>query len=358
MEDSIKLTQYSKGSGCGCKIPASQLDIILSGDESLTIFKDLLVGNNSRDDAAVLDLGNGNALISTTDFFTPIVDDAYDFGRIASVNAINDIYAMGGKPVLAIAILGWNMDKLPAELAQKVIQGSRAICEEAGIPLAGGHSISTTEPIFGLAVNGIIPITNLKMNNTAKAGDLLFLTKPLGIGIISAALKRGIVKDEDYKTALKLMSQLNIVGQELGKLKGVSSMTDVTGFGLLGHLIEMADGSNLTAELDYPAIPLIKGVEYYSNQFCFPDNVYRNWNSYEKKVKGIEGTSFITLCDPQTSGGLLIAIHPESLDEFNKVMKDFQFETIIKAPIGKFISRQEISIQILDGEQRINENHF
>jgi len=344
MEDSIKLTQFSKGSGCGCKIPASQLDIILKDNESRSDFKDLLVGNNSRDDAAVLDLGDGTALISTTDFFTPIVDDAFDFGRIASVNAINDIYAMGGKPVLAIAILGWNMDRLPAELAQQVIQGSRMVCEEAGIPLAGGHSISTTEPIFGLAVNGLIPNHNLKKNNTAQEGDLLFLTKPLGIGIISAALKRGIVKEEDYNTALHLMCTLNKVGEELGKLKGVTAMTDVTGFGLLGHLIEMADGSNITAELNYPKVPLIKGIEFYTNQFCFPDNVYRNWNSYEKKVTGIEGTSFITLCDPQTSGGLLISVKPDSLQEFHQLMNDFGLAEITETPIGKFVSKQEVSV--------------
>jgi len=346
MQNQIKLTQFSKGSGCGCKIPSSQLDIILKDNEARIDFKNLLVGNNSRDDAAVYDLGDGTALISTTDFFTPIVDDAFDFGRIASVNAINDIYAMGGKPVLAIAILGWNTEKLSSELAQQVIMGSRAICEEAGIPLAGGHSIETTEPIFGLAVNGIIHINNLKKNNTAQNGDLLFLTKPLGVGIISAALKRGIVKDEDYKTAIDLMCTSNKAGVELGKLKGVSAMTDVTGFGLLGHLIEMADGSNLSAKLNYESVPLINGIEFYTQQFCFPDAVYRNWNSYEKKVKGIEGTSFITLCDPQTSGGLLIALNPDSVNEFNKVMNDFGLEAITNKPIGSFIAREDYSIKV------------
>lgn len=346
MQEKIKLTQFSKGSGCGCKIPSAQLDIILKGNEARTDFKNLLVGNNSRDDAAVFDLGDGTALISTTDFFTPIVDDAFDFGRIASVNAISDIYAIGGKPVLAIAILGWNIEKLSPELAQQVIKGSRSVCEEAGIPLAGGHSIDTTDPIFGLAVNGIIPIKNLKRNNTAQNGDLLFLTKPLGIGIISTALKRGIVKDEDYKAALEIMLSLNNAGEELGKLKGVSAMTDVTGFGLLGHLIEMADGSNLSANINYAAVPLIEGIEFYCKQLCFSNNVYRNWNSYEKKVKGIEGNSFITLCDPQTSGGLLIAVNPDSLNEFNKVMKEFGLETITNKPIGKFIAREDYSIKV------------
>ncbi len=346
MNEQIRLTQYSKGSGCGCKIPASQLDIILQDGENRNAFKELLVGNHSRDDAAVFDMGNGSALIATTDFFTPIVDDAFDFGRIAAVNAINDVYAMGGKPILAIAILGWNMDKLTPELAHQVLQGSRAICEEAGIPLAGGHSISTTEPIFGLAVNGIIETAHLKKNNTAHIGNQLYLTKPLGIGIITAALKRGIVRDEDYKTALDLMCQLNKVGVELSKMQGVSAMTDVTGFGLLGHLIEMADGSDLSAALNYQDIPLINGIEYYTNQFCFPDNVYRNWNSYEKKVSGIEGMSFITLCDPQTSGGLLVSVNPDTVNQFQEVMHDFGLSSITNKPIGQFIARDEFAIYI------------
>ncbi len=344
MGEQIKLTEYSKGAGCGCKIPSAQLDIILKDNESRTTFKDLLVGNSSRDDAAVMDLGNGTALISTTDFFTPIVNDAFDFGRIASVNAINDVFAMGGKPILAIAILGWNMDSLPAELAQKVIHGSRMICEEAGIPLAGGHSIKTTEPIFGLAVNGIIPTANVKKNSSAMEGDLLFMTKPLGIGIITTALKKGIVKEEDYNTALQLMLKLNKVGVELGKQKGINAITDVTGFGLLGHLIEMADGSSLTATLNYKDVPLISGLEFYTNQFCFPDNVYRNWNSYEKKVSGVEGMSFITLCDPQTSGGLLIAVNPDSLKEFHGLMNDFGLQEITSQPVGKFVAKQEYSV--------------
>ncbi|MEI6815664.1 MAG: selenide, water dikinase SelD [Bacteroidota bacterium] len=341
MEEKIKLMQFSKGAGCGCKIPSSQLDIILKGNESSKDFANLLVGNNSRDDAAAYDLGDGRALITTTDFFTPIVDDAFDFGRIASCNAINDVYAMGGKPLLAVAILGWNMDTLPAELAQEVIKGSRKICEEAGIPLAGGHSINTTDPIFGLAVNGIIPTTNLKKNNAAQKNDLLFLTKPLGVGIISTAVKKGIVRDEDYKTALALMITLNKVGEELGKLKGVNALTDVTGFGLLGHLIEMAEGSNLCAELHYPSVPMIKDLDFYIKQYCYPGNVTRNWGSYEKKVTGIDGNSLITLCDPQTSGGLLIAVNPDSLNEFHALMKEFDLSEITKTPIGKLVAPSE-----------------
>ena len=233
----VRLTQFSHGAGCGCKISPKVLDKILKSNFTLPDNKKLLVGNSSKDDAAVYDLENGQALISTTDFFTPIVDDAFDFGRIASANAIGDVYAMGGKPILAIAILGWPIDKLAPELAQKVIEGSRAICAEAGIPLAGGHSIDTAEPIFGLAVSGLVNIDHLKKNNTAKEGNLLFLTKPLGVGILTTAEKKGLLKEEHKQIAAEKMMQLNKVGEALGKLSGVTAMTDITGFGLLGHLV-------------------------------------------------------------------------------------------------------------------------
>ena len=236
--DAIKLTQYSHGAGCGCKIAPKILDEILSSSITSPDNNKLIVGNHSKDDAAVYDLGNGTALISTTDFFMPIVDDPYEFGRIASANAISDVYAMGGKPILAIAILGWPINILPPAIAQKVIEGSRSICMEAGIPLAGGHSIDSPEPIFGLAVNGLVPIENIKQNNLAKEGDILFLTKPLGVGILTTAEKKGIVLDQHKGVAANQMMQLNSIGEMLGKIKGVSAMTDVTGFGLLGHLKE------------------------------------------------------------------------------------------------------------------------
>ena len=251
MNDSIKLTQYSHGAGCGCKIAPKVLDEILKSSFALPDNRNLLVGNHSKDDAAVYDLGNGTALISTTDFFMPIVDDAFDFGRIAAANSISDVYAMGGKPLMAIAILGWPVEKLPVELAQKLIEGGRTICAEAGIPLAGGHSIDSQEPIFGLAVTGIVPIENLKKNNTAQEGDLLFITKPLGVGVLSTAQKRGLLKEEHLPLMIQQMAALNIIGEELGKIKGVTAMTDVTGFGLLGHLIEMTEGSGLSAEIYY-----------------------------------------------------------------------------------------------------------
>ena len=312
----IRLTQFSHGSGCGCKIAPAVLEEILKRNGSQLNFPGLLVGNESKDDAAVLELPDGTCLISTTDFFTPIVDNAYDFGRIAATNAISDVYAMGGKPVLAIAILGWPVDKLPAELAQQVMAGARAICDQAHIPLAGGHSIDSQEPIFGLAVNGLVKKDNLKKNNGAQQGDLLFLTKPLGTGILSAAMKREKITEADLKTAVEIMTELNKAGEELGKVDGVHALTDVTGFGLLGHLIEMAEGSGLSAQINYKDVPLIHGLARYTSQMIFPDSVYRNWNSFQHKVEGVIGPSFITLCDPQTSGGLLAAIAPESVNDF------------------------------------------
>ena len=256
----IKLTQFSHGAGCGCKISPSILSEILQKNEATPDFHNLLVGNHSRDDAAVLDLGNGEALISTTDFFMPIVDDPFEFGRIAATNAISDVYAMGGKPILAIAILGWPVDKLSPSIAGQVIAGGKSICHEAGIALAGGHSIDSPEPIFGLSVNGIVKTGHLKKNNTAKAGDRLFLTKKLGIGILSTASKKGVLKEADLKTAIASMTTLNRIGESLGALKSVTALTDVTGFGLLGHLGEMASGSGVSAIIHLENIPFIESV--------------------------------------------------------------------------------------------------
>jgi selenide,water dikinase len=304
----IKLTQYSHGYGCGCKIAPSVLAEILDGNKSGNSFAGLIVGNDSQDDAAVMDLGNGKGLISTTDFFMPIVDDPYDFGRIAATNAISDIYAMGGTPVLAVAILGWPIDKLPADVAGKVLAGGRAVCQAAGIPLAGGHSIDSPEPIFGLAVNGLIDLVNLKQNNTAKEGDYLYLTKPLGAGIITTAAKKGIVKSEDLEVAVGLMTTLNTIGQQLGEIPQVHALTDVTGFGLFGHLIEMAEGSNLSAVINPDTLPVIPGIETYLQQYAIPAITYRNWNSYGHKIEEPDVDLLHIGCDPQTSGGLLIAV--------------------------------------------------
>ncbi len=230
IDEPVRLTQYSHGAGCGCKISPQILEQILHTDIPAPEARHLLVGNQSKDDAAVYDLGNGTALISTTDFFMPIVDDPYDFGRIASANAISDVYAMGGKPLMAIAILGWPVDKLPASVAKRVLEGARAICAEASIPLAGGHSIDSPEPIFGLAVNGLVDIPHLKQNNTARAGDLLLLTKSLGTGVLSTAQKRNALDPAYFDAFVKQLVQLNKVGAELGKVAGVHAMTDTTGF--------------------------------------------------------------------------------------------------------------------------------
>ncbi|WP_303312421.1 selenide, water dikinase SelD [Hymenobacter sp. BT730] len=309
--DAIRLTQYSHGAGCGCKIAPKVLDQILHTSIAQPHDDKLLVGNSSRDDAAVYDIGNGQALISTTDFFMPIVDDAYDFGRIASANAISDVYAMGGRPVLAIAVLGWPIDKLAPEVARRVIEGSRSICLEAGIPLAGGHSIDSPEPIFGLAVTGMLDIKNLKRNDTATAGCELFLTKPLGVGMLTTAQKRGILRPEHEQIAPQSMMHLNKIGEDLGKLSAVTAMTDVTGFGLLGHLSEVCEGSNLTAEIDFSKVPLIREAEEYRAQKSIPGGTVRNWDSYGHKVGPITDEQRNWLCDPQTSGGLLVCVAPE-----------------------------------------------
>ena len=348
--EKIRLTQYSHGGGCGCKIsPAVLKEILHSNATIVPEDKKLLVGNSSNDDAAVYDIGNGMALISTTDFFMPVVDEPFDFGRIASANAISDVYAMGGKPLLAIAILGWPVEKLPANLAQQVLNGAREICAEAGIPLAGGHSIDTTEPMFGLAVTGMVPVTSLKQNNTAKEGDHIFLTKPLGVGILSTAQKRGLLKPEYLASMISQMARLNKAGEGLGKLRSVTAMTDVTGFGLLGHLIEMAEGSGLSAELFYSQLQMAEGVKEYLEQKIIPDSTYRNWNSYSSKVAFEKGVNvmeaFNLLPDPQTNGGLLFSVKEEGVDEVIGLLKSCGLENFIR-PVGRFIRQGEKIIQV------------
>jgi len=348
IEEAIKLTEYSHGGGCGCKISPQVLDEILHTGFAFPNQK-LLVGNSSKDDAAVYDLGDGNALVSTTDFFMPIVDDAFDFGRIASANAISDVYAMGGKPIMAVAVLGWPIQKLPASLAKKVIQGARSICATAGIPLAGGHSIDSAEPFFGLAVNGLVRISNLKKNNTAKKGDLLFLTKPIGVGVLSTAQKRKVLKEEHAKVLVDQLVTLNAVGEALGKIKGVSAMTDVTGFGLAGHLVEMAEGSKLSAEIYYSQLCLIEGLNEYLSQGIAPGATSRNWSSVNKKFdfeKGVNVMEAATILpDPQTNGGLLVAVAPDSVSEMLEVFEKFNLGNFT-SPIGKFIAPAEKSVYV------------
>jgi selenide,water dikinase len=341
--DTIKLTQYSHGAGCGCKIAPSVLEKILHSNMPSPAFGNLLVGNETKDDAAVYDLGDGTCIISTTDFFMPIVDDPFTFGEIASVNAISDVYAMGGSPIMAIAILGWPIGKLSEEVAQQVLEGSRKICAQANIPLAGGHSIDSPEPIFGLAVTGKVKREHLKKNNTATEGNLLYLTKPIGVGMVTTALKRGIALPEDFDEAIRTMTQLNSLGEELGKQEYVKALTDVTGFGLLGHLLEVCEGSNLSAEIDYTHVPTLTNIAHYASKMIYPDNTMRNYTSYQNKVEGIGAESLLTLCDPQTSGGLLVCVDARYASLFEKLALE---KGLHLKSFGRLIAKKEILVTI------------
>jgi len=348
--DTIRLTQFSSAAGCGCKMAPAALESILQNSRTGSQLKELLVGNESSDDAAVYDWGDGTALISTTDFFTPIVDDAFLFGKIAAANAISDVYAMGGKPLLALAILAWPLEKLGAELAREVMAGARETCKEAGIPMAGGHSIDSAEPIFGLAVTGRVSLTHIKKNNTAQAGDYLLLTKPLGVGILSTAEKRGVIQPEHLAAYHHQLALLNSVGYDLGKIPEVHALTDITGFGLMGHLIEMAEGSGLGAELYYSKIPILSSVQTYLSMRVVPDATYRNWNAYQQKVAFGSGVNvmeaFTVLPDPQTNGGLLIAVAPAALELVVNTLKASGI-LCCEEPIGKIIAAGEKCVQVL-----------
>ena len=350
--EEIKLTQYSHGAGCGCKISPKILDEILHSSFSMPDNDRLIVGNHSKDDAAVYDLQNGKALISTTDFFMPIVDDPYNFGRIASANAIGDVYAMGGDPIMAIAILGWPINLLSPLVARKVIEGSKSICLEAGIPLAGGHSIDSPEPIFGLAVNGLVDIKHLKQNNTAQKGDILFLTKKIGVGILTTSEKKNLLRNGDETLAAEQMMQLNKIGAIMGKIKGVHAMTDVTGFGLLGHLIEMAEGSGKSAIINFESVPLISDrLIDYVEMGSVPGGTNRNWDSYGHKVYFHSEKNKVLqkniLADPQTSGGLLIAVAKDSIQEVIEQLKQngLADRTL---PIGEITEVGDFAVSVID----------
>lgn len=319
----IRLTQYSHGAGCGCKISPKVLETILHSEHAKFVDPNLLVGNETRDDAAVYDIGNGVGIISTTDFFMPIVDDPFDFGRIAATNAISDIYAMGGKPIMAIAILGWPVDKLAPEIAQQVIEGGRFVCQQAGISLAGGHSIDAPEPIFGLAVTGMVSTDRVKKNSAAQAGCKLYLTKPLGIGVLTTAEKKSKLRPEHRGVATETMCQLNKPGADFADIAGVTAMTDVTGFGLLGHLSEICQGSGLQATIWFDQIPKLPDVESYINEGCVPGGTGRNFESYGHLVGEMTDLQRKLLCDPQTSGGLLLAVLPEGEAQIQDVANRF-----------------------------------
>ncbi|HKI44661.1 MAG TPA: selenide, water dikinase SelD [Balneolales bacterium] len=336
----IKLTQYSHGAGCGCKISPKVLEQILETSQTTPPIDKLWVGNDSRDDAAVFEIGQDQAVISTTDFFMPIVDDPFDFGRIAAANSISDIYAMGGDPLMAISILGWPISKITPEYAREVVEGGRSICAEAGIPLAGGHSIDSPEPIFGLAVTGMVTRDRLKRNDTAKPGNSLYLTKPLGVGILSTAQKQGKLKAEHRDIARDNMVRLNRAGLALSKLPGVCAITDVTGFGLLGHLSEMCEGSKLSAELMMDNIPLLPHIDYYVEQDCIPGGTNRNWDSYGYKIGNLSEFQRRLLCDPQTSGGLLVAVDEATEKTMLQILRDEEHvpeECLL--PIGQLVEK-------------------
>jgi selenide,water dikinase len=336
--EQIRMTEYSHGSGCGCKIAPAQLEEILKSELKLAPNPLLLVGNDSKDDAAAFDLGDGRSVISTTDFFMPIVDDPFEFGQIAATNAISDVFAMGGTPLMAIAIFGWPIDKLGSDVACRVIDGGRHACSEAGIPLAGGHSIDAPEPIFGLAVTGIVENQHLKRNNSARPGCTLYLTKPLGIGILTTAQKKKLLAPEHLRIAPETMCQLNKLGARFGKLKGIQAMTDVTGFGLLGHLGEICEGSGVSAVIEYAAVPKLPNVEEYLAMGCSPGGAQRNFDSYSRNLGPMDEQQQKILCDPQTSGGLLVAVSPEAEEEFLAIAREDGLEL---SPIGKLIERHD-----------------
>ena len=329
----IKLTEFSHGAGCGCKISPKVLKEIL-GSSYTNLDSKLLVGHESSDDAAVYDLGDGRALISTTDFFMPIVDDPFDFGMIAGSNALSDVYAMGGRPLMAISIFGWPINALSSEIGARVIDGGREICSLAGISLAGGHSIDSHEPIFGLSVSGIVEIKNLKKNIGAQPGDTLFLTKSLGIGVLSTAQKKKVVIEKDHALAVKQMCALNDIGAKLSSINGVNAVTDVTGFGLAGHLLEVCKGSQVSAEVYFEKLPLLPNVLKYIENDCVPGGTFRNFESYGEYLCKLSDIEKSIICDPQTSGGLLVSVSKDGLQDFLELAR---LNNLDLKPIGKIL---------------------
>lgn len=334
--ESYALTQFSKGSGCGCKIAPGVLTQILATPEELPSHPGLLTSGAHNEDAAVLQWQGEECLVATTDFFTPVVDDPYAFGKIAAANALSDVYAMGGQPVLALGILGWPIDKIPPAIAQRVLEGARLVCRIAGVALAGGHSIESTEPFFGLSVNGRVHRSALKQNHTAQPGDKIYITKPLGVGMVLAAAKRGAVRAEAYEAAVHQMMELNRVGSAFGAVSGVSAMTDITGFGLLGHLLEMTDQGRLTAQLDFDAIPQLACNAEHIAASIYPDMTMKNFSAFAGQCSSLSMAQLLVLCDPQTSGGLMVAVAPECEDEYLQVVRDFGLQGIADQCIGHF----------------------
>ncbi|PHQ27294.1 selenide, water dikinase SelD [Marinobacter guineae] len=344
---STRLTEFSHGAGCGCKIAPDVLERILHTTTPDYHDPRLLVGNASRDDAAVIDVGNGLGIIGTTDFFMPVVDDAYDFGRIAAANAISDVYAMGGKPLMAIAILGWPVNRLAPEIASRVIEGGRAVCADAGIALAGGHSINSPEPIFGLAVTGQVPLNRIVRNDTARPGDLLYLTKPVGVGILTSALKKHRIDDADLAAAVETMCTLNKVGEIFASVDEVHAMTDVTGFGLAGHLLEICRGSGVSATINRNSVPKIPNIARYIDSDCIPGGTHRNAASLSDAFEGLTDLDKTLLFDPQTSGGLLVCVAEKGRVGFEKKAREHGLEL---HPFGHLQERVSVEplVQVID----------
>jgi selenide,water dikinase len=339
MDMQVRLTQFSHGGGCGCKIAPGVLEQILAKGAAGLVPKDLLVGIETSDDAAVYRINDRQAIVATTDFFMPIVDDPFDFGAIAATNAISDVYAMGGQPLFALALVGMPVNQIPLEIIRKILEGGESVCARAGIPVAGGHTIDSVEPIYGLVAIGLVDPARIKRNSGARPGDQLVLGKPLGVGIHSAALKKGRLDDAGYKAMIAATTQLNTPGTRLGAIEGVHALTDVTGFGLLGHLLEIARGSGARARVDWKSLPLLPGVLEFAREGIVTGASGRNWAGYGNRVKlgaGIAEAEKAILTDPQTSGGLLVACAPESVDEVLAIFHADEFNRA--AIIGEIVA--------------------
>jgi selenide,water dikinase len=335
----IQLTRFSHGGGCGCKIAPGVLTEILSRTPAGVIPPQLMVGIETADDAAVWRLNDQQALVATTDFFTPIVDDPFDFGRIAATNAISDVYAMGGTPILALAIVGMPLDNLPVAVIARILEGGASVCRDAGIPIAGGHSIDVLEPIYGLVALGLVHPDRVRRNADARDGDVLILGKPLGVGVLSAALKKGLLDADGYALMLRTTTQLNRVGPDLAAMAGVHAMTDVTGFGLAGHLLEICRGSQLAAHLDWSAVPLLDPVPALARDGIVTGASGRNWAGYGDAVAlppGFAAWQRALLTDPQTSGGLLVSCAPDSAAQVLTRFRDHGFGAA--AVIGRMVA--------------------
>jgi len=338
MDMQVRLTQFSHGGGCGCKIAPGVLEKILAKTAPGLVPKDLLVGIETSDDAAVYRINDRQAIVATTDFFMPIVDDPFDFGAIAATNAISDVYAMGGQPLFALALVGMPVNQIPLEVVRKILEGGESVCARAGIPIAGGHTIDSVEPIYGLVAIGLVDPRNVKRNAGAKAGDHLILGKPVGVGIFSAALKKGKLDAAGYKAMIEATTKLNTPGTLLGQLETVHALTDVTGFGLLGHLLEIAKGSKVAARLEWDRIPLLPGTLELAREGIVTGASGRNWTGYGDRVKlgaSLGEVEKAVLTDPQTSGGLLVACDPSASDEVLRIFRAEGFERA--AVIGEIV---------------------